>query len=113
MKKKVFVLFHNNDATIFNNQSPKKLSKSDIIIEDPDLQYVTGLSPHYWKLVDGRIFPMNAAERALKGATHAKHYKSFKGTSWKRVGERIFLELLVFAMGAFTIYLLIRKGIIS
>lgn len=111
--KKLYVLFHNNDAILFNNTRPSKMAKGDIVIENPDLQYVTGLSPHYWKLVDGRIFPMNAAERALKHSTHAKHYKTFKGVAWGRILERVLLEIFVFAMGAITIYLLIRKGIIK
>lgn len=108
--KKHYVLFHANDATIFNNQRPVKISKNDVILENPDLQFVVGISPHYWKLVDGRVFPMNMAERALKRATHVKHVKKFNAVQWSKIGERVFWCTVFFAVGFGVAYYLTRTG---
>lgn len=110
MKKK-YVLFHNNDAQLFSNQKPKKLGKADIILENPDLSRVVGVSPHYWKLVEGNIiFPMNAAERAWKDRMHPKHYKKFKGYNYKKIiGHFLFVSMcLLFGMAI--CYVLIKQG---
>lgn len=81
--KKMNVLFRDNDATVFVNQIPPVrvykrkwykpwtwrmvLGEDDILVEDADLQYVNGISPHYWKVVDGnKILPMNVEERKKK-----------------------------------------------
>lgn len=76
------VLFRDNDATVFVNQTPPVrvfkrkwykpwtwrmvLGEDDILVEDADLQYVSGISPHYWKVVEGTILPMNVEERKKK-----------------------------------------------
>lgn len=108
--KKTYVLFSNNDAVIYNNQRPM-VKKGQVLIENPDLQFVTGVSPHYWKLVDGRIFPMNQAERTLKHATHVKHYRKFNAVHWGKIGERVFWCSVFFVGGAVLSYYLIKKGI--
>lgn len=110
MSKKVYVLFHNNDATIFNNQKPSKIAKGDVILENPSLDLVVGISPHYWKLVDGRIWPMNAAERTLKHATHEKHYRKFNATHWGKIFERFFWASVMFILGGLVGYYLIKTG---
>jgi len=78
-KDKTFnVLFREGDATVYVNQTPEVkvyrrkwykpwtwrmvLGEDDIYVPDADLRYVAGITPHYWKIVEGVILPMNAEE---------------------------------------------------
>jgi len=82
-KDKVFnVRFRDNDATVWVNQEPEVriyrrkwykpwtwrmvLGEDDIYVPDADLRYVIGVSPHYWKCVEGIILPMNEEEKRKK-----------------------------------------------
>lgn len=109
--KQVNVLFRNNDATVFTNQIPSNLKKSDILLRDPDLSRVQGISPHNWKLVNGKyIFPMNAAERMIKRATHRKHYKAHKGYNWGKITGRVLYTVGILLVGFAVGYYLTKTG---
>jgi hypothetical protein len=111
MSKKIHVLFRNNDATVFTNEMPSKVKKSDIVLTDPDLSRVQGVSPHNWKLVaDKYIFPMNAAERAIKNATHRKHYKTHKGYNWSKMVGRVLYSVGILLIGFAVGYYLTKTG---
>ena len=111
MNKQIFVLFRNNDATVFTNEKPSNVKKSDIVLSNPDLSRVRGMSPHNWKLVDKKhIFPMNAAERALKHAIHRKHYKSHKGYNWRKIFGRICFSFGMMLLGFAVGYFLTKTG---
>lgn len=114
MSKRVFVVFRNNDAEVFVNQKPLGIKKGDVLLENPDLSRVQGISPHYWKLVgDNVIFPMNSAERGLKNAMHRKHHKTFKGFHWGRIFGKISVLVSFFILGGLVCYYLTRKGILK
>ena len=111
MSKKVYVLFRNNDATVFTNEMPSNVKKSDIVLINPDLSRVQGVSPHDWKLVQKKyIYPMNAAERAIKSATHRKHYKTHKGYNWSKMIGRVLYSLGIIFIGFAVGYFLTKTG---
>jgi len=112
--KKTFVLFRNNDATLFINQKPSGMKKGDILLENPDLSRVRGISPHYWKLMGKNlIFPMHSAEKVIKHATHRAHYRSFKGYHWGRILGRVAFSLGLIVLGGIICYYLTKKGILK
>lgn len=64
MTKSQVVVFTKNNARIINNpdslESYKAFSNS---LVDPDLSEVRFFPPHHWKLVDGKVKPMDKLER--------------------------------------------------
>jgi len=116
MSKKQFnVLFREGDATVYVNQKPEirtfkrkwykpwtwrmVLGEDDIYVPDADLRYVTGVSPHYWKIVEGVILPMNAKEKKNKDKILHAINKSYviKENVTKR--QMIMVVLLGFVAG--------------
>lgn len=73
MKSKV-VIFTSNNARILSN--PENIDQyrdlKDCVI-DPDLTLVQGLSPHHWKLLDGKVTPMTAEEQIIREEIINKH----------------------------------------
>jgi hypothetical protein len=110
--KKMYVIFRGNDAEVFVNQRPDKIKKKDLVLVDPDLSRVEGVSPHYWKLVgsDNLIFPMNAAERAIKHATHRDHYRNLNGFHVAKLLRRVFFGIACIVLGVAVTYYLFKSG---
>lgn len=61
------VVFTKNNARVFTNPQVEEIeklkSRYETVIYDPDLSGVQGVEPHFWRYVEGRIIPMNQAER--------------------------------------------------
>jgi hypothetical protein len=109
--KKTYVLFKNNDATLFVNKRPSIIKKGEILLENPDLSRVQGTSPHYWKLVNNSlVFPMNVAERKIKHATHRAHYRTLKGVNYGKIALRVLMVLGCFVLGGLVTYYLMKQG---
>jgi hypothetical protein len=116
--KKMNVLFRDNDATVYVNQIPpvRKFKRKwyapktwkavagedDILIENADLQFVYGVSPHYWKLVEGVILPMNAEEKAKNDNVLHKIQKSYVVKQNATKQQMIMGILLGFVVGMLT-----------
>lgn len=67
--EKTVVIFTPNNARIIRNPSAEALEsfvKWPNVVIDPDLSKVEGLPPHFWKLVDGEIVPLDAAEQTAR-----------------------------------------------
>jgi len=64
-KKKIFYFFPSNGmgARILVNPSTDILKMDGIFLIEPNLSKVQGISPSFWKLVDGQILPMTKEER--------------------------------------------------
>lgn len=68
------VVFTTNNARIIKDHPDmeKILATRDCVI-DPDLEAVRGIAPHFWKLVDGKVLPMNEREQKARLAHHEAH----------------------------------------
>jgi len=112
--KKMTLVFKDDDCRIFINSKPKNISLFDKVIEDPDLSRVIGISPSYWKLVDGKhVFPMTADERRAK---NQKHHGTLRHFRTHHLHSKLLSAVLGFAMiivGGLTMFYLIKKGIIK
>jgi len=69
MIEKKVVVFTTNNARIIPNPSPEELLRLSEFLNvaiDPDLSLVGGVPPHFWKLQDGAVLPMNDTEKTLR-----------------------------------------------
>lgn len=65
------VYFTKNNARVI--KGAVAWSKDLPHLVDPDFTPVKGIAPHYWKIADGKLAPMNVAERALRSLQTADH----------------------------------------
>lgn len=64
LKKDYYVLFNKYGARLYKNpEKPELLYSKGIVFHRPDLKYVRGISPSFWTLKNGKIFPMDEKER--------------------------------------------------
>jgi hypothetical protein len=62
--KNVAVVFTSNNARILKNpDNLNDIQKYPNALINPDLSNVINTAPHHWKVVEGKIVPMDAAER--------------------------------------------------
>lgn len=70
--EKTVVIFTPTNARIIRNPSDDALAefiKWPNVVIDPDLSKVSGVAPHYWKLIDGgQIVPMSYNEEVARQA---------------------------------------------
>lgn len=60
----VVVVFTSNNARVFHDpQNMEDLLKLPNAVLNPDLMKVKAIAPHFWKLVDGEVLPMNTVEQ--------------------------------------------------
>ncbi len=65
--KTTVVVFTKNNARILTNPLDLQIFESNPSCAiNPSLTKVVGVSPHYWKLVDGEILPMDSSERKAR-----------------------------------------------
>lgn len=56
-------IFTTNTCRIIDNPpNPQEMSRWPNVVFDPDLHRVVGVPPHFWKVIDGQIHPMNSME---------------------------------------------------
>lgn len=70
------VVFTRNNARILINPPEGELRRLRVlpnVVVNPDLSRVAGFPPHYWKLVGGAVFPLDAIERAKRDREHDQH----------------------------------------
>ena len=108
--KKMTVVFRNNDARLFVNSKPKTVMLMDKVIEHPDLSRVVGVSPHYWKLVGDKIFPMNAEEMKLKDQKHHSIVRHFRTNHLYSSILSVLICTVIFVLGGLTMYYFIKQG---
>ena len=90
------------------HSAPKPM-KGDICIHDADLTHVRGVSPHYWKLVNGVIFPMNTEEQATKNINYDS-FRIFKTIRVPVSKRDVLIALASFAFGILVSCLIIKHG---
>jgi len=110
--KKMTLVFNNDDCRIFINSKPKNVGSMDKIIENPDLSRVVGISPSFWKLVDGQhVFPMTEEERRLKQKKHHNTVRDFKIYQPQSKWLSVVFSFAMIVIGAVIMFFLIKKGI--
>ena len=70
MKKTKVVVFTKNNARILVGVDPKHYPGA---LVNPDLSAVRRVPTHFWKVVRNQVVPMNALEKRLRLADHAKN----------------------------------------
>ncbi len=60
MKKDFYVIFTENNARILKGK-PSNITSNMVV--NPDLKKVKGIPPHFWKLENNSIIPMNEVEK--------------------------------------------------
>lgn len=69
------VVFTADNARVLYTETPEHWVNTPQAVINPDLKEVTGVEPHYWKLVEGKVLPMTDPERAARRDYH-KHTTS-------------------------------------
>lgn len=62
-KKQCVVVFTRNNARIYYTDDVTRLHNLSNLIINPDLSYVDGTPPHFWKMDQGCLVPMNDQEK--------------------------------------------------
>lgn len=62
-KKDKVVVFTRNNARIYTNVDTSAFENDLNVLINPSLDSVKGIPPHFWKMYEGRIVPMNDVER--------------------------------------------------
>jgi hypothetical protein len=72
MQKMRIVVFTSNNARMLTNpENPEQYRAASNCVVNPNLDKVAGLPPHYWKLSNGEILPMNEVERKARDMHHS------------------------------------------
>ena len=66
-KKSILVVFTPNNARVLVNADPGNYPDA---LVNPDLSAVRAEPPHFWKLKDGKIVPMNRFEKRARLMDH-------------------------------------------
>ena len=67
------VVFTEDNARVLYTDTPQLWEHTPQAVIEPDLKEVTGVAPHFWKLVDGKVVPMNDVERASRKDYHLRY----------------------------------------
>ena len=100
------VVFTSNNARILVNIPRKELVTLRTYLENPDLTKVKGVPPHFWKLVNNKIVPMNDFEQSQRRSAIERSgidnnpYKLMKISVWT---GRLFVSLQLLGKLAFII----------
>lgn len=62
-KKDKVVVFTRNNARIYTNVDKASFENDKNVLINPSFDSVKGIPPHFWKMYEGRIVPMNDVER--------------------------------------------------
>jgi hypothetical protein len=64
-----YVVFSDIGARVVKSEEDVSHFESNPkVVKNPDLQWVTGVAPHFWKLEEGRIIPMTEKEKEQRKA---------------------------------------------
>lgn len=67
------IVFTEDNARVLYTDTPDLWADTPEAVIEPDLKEVTGVAPHFWKLVDGKILPMTDLERAARHDYHSRN----------------------------------------
>lgn len=99
-----YVVFNEIGARIVKNpDNEADFDANPKAVRDPDLQWVQGIPPHFWKFEEGRILPMNEQEKQARKTQidtgnfvedYSLLQKSGKADLAKKILQSEFAELL-------------------
>lgn len=70
--KNYAVVFTHNNARLIYAEDLQTLKGYENVVLNPDLGYVRGIAPHFWKFVNGFIMPMDEKEQEERMASIIK-----------------------------------------
>lgn len=112
MYKTKYIVFDNDSVKFVTNQNVNDLK--GIVVENPDMQFVHGVPPHYWKITeDHKIHPMNKDEmkkrdKLIKDRLKSERRRRVMSVYWPHIYSFCFGCLFSFIL---IVTLKIVKGI--
>ena len=110
-----YVVFTKNNARIIKSDKGTLAFKEPFLV-NPDLSSVSGVPPHYWKLLGDVVAPMNALEKGIRdiqlkgGAVNSVTYdltqiKANRSKRFLNVASKVLLSLLALSTVGYLVFI--------